>query len=145
MIKDEITKKIGEAMKARDGVRLSTLRLLSSALNYEFIAKQRELTEDEEIIVVKREIKKRREAIEAYQKAGQVERAEKEKEELEVLEEFMPKAASQEKIESLVEQIIDKVGKSPSNFGLVMKEVMGKLGPGADGSLISDIVKRKLS
>ncbi len=145
MIRDEITRKIGEAMKARDEVRLSTLRLLSSALNYEFIARQKELTEDEELAVVKREIKKRREAIEAYQKAGQLERLEREQKELEVLEEFMPKMASEEEVKSLVDQAIDRIGKNPSNFGLVMKEVMGKLGSRADGSLVSRIVKEKLS
>ncbi len=145
MIRDEITKKIGEAMKARDEVRLSTLRLLSSALNYEFIAKQKNLTEDEEFAVVKREIKKRKEAIEAYQKAGQLERAEKEGKELEILEEFMPEAASEEEIEALVEEVVGKIGKSPSNFGAVMKEVMGKLGSRADGSLVSRIVAKKLS
>ncbi len=145
MIRDSLTKKIGEAMKSHDEIRLSTLRLLSSALNYEFIAKQRELTEDDELAVVKREIKKRKEAIEAYQKLGQLERAEKEQKELEVLEEFMPKMASQEEIESLVERVIDKVGKNSSNFVLIMKDVMGKLGSRADGSLVSRIVKEKLS
>ncbi len=145
MIKDEITKKIGDAMKARDEVRLSTLRLLSSALNYEFIAKQKELTEDEELLVVRREIKKRKEAIDVYRKAGQIERAEREQRELEILEEFMPEVASQEEIEFLVEQVIKKVGRSPSNFGVIMKEVMGKLGSRADGSLVSGIVKEKLS
>ena len=69
MIADTITKLIADAMKARDEIRLSTLRMLSSALNYEYIAKQHELSEEEELEVVRHEAKKRRDAIEAYKKA----------------------------------------------------------------------------
>ena len=79
MISDTITQKIAEAMKKRDEIRLSTLRLLSSALNYEKIAKQHDLSEEEELGVVRREAKKRKDAVEAYEKAGATERAEKEK------------------------------------------------------------------
>ena len=90
MIADTITQKIGEALKAHDEIRLSTLRLLSSALNYEFIAKQHKLSEDEEIVVVRKEAKKRKEAIEVYEKAGYPDRAEKEAEELSILQEYLP-------------------------------------------------------
>lgn len=79
MIADTITQKIGEALKAHDEIRLSTLRMLSSALNYEFIAKQHKLSEEEELVVVRREAKKRKEAIEAYEKAKAQDRADKEK------------------------------------------------------------------
>ena len=75
MIADTITQKIGEVMKAKDEIRLSTLRMLSSALNYEKIDKQHTLSEEEELEVVRREAKKRRDAIEAYKKAGANERA----------------------------------------------------------------------
>ena len=68
MIADTITKKIGEALKAGDEIRLTTFRMLSSALNYEKIAKQHELSEEEELVVVQKEAKKRKDAIEAYQK-----------------------------------------------------------------------------
>ena len=145
MIRDEITRKITEALKSRDKVRLSTLRLLSSALNYEFIEKQRQLTEEEEITVVKREIKKRKEAIEVYSRVGQKERAEIEKKELAVLKEFVPEEVSQEEIEFIINNAIDRIGRSPSNFGLIMKEVMGSLGSKADGALVASLVKNKLS
>ena len=100
MITDTITQKIGEALKAHDEIRLSTLRLLSSALNYEFIAKQHKLSEDEELVVVRKEAKKRKEAIEALRqaqgkhttssKADIVERMDKETKELSILQEYLP-------------------------------------------------------
>ncbi|MBI2066050.1 GatB/YqeY domain-containing protein [Candidatus Woesebacteria bacterium] len=89
MIADTINLSIAKALKAKDEIKLSTLRLLSSALNYEFIAKQHVLTEEEELSVVRREAKKRKEAIEAYEKAGASDRAEKEKKEMAVLEEYL--------------------------------------------------------
>ena len=89
MITDTISQKIAEAMKAKDEIRLSTLRMLSSALNYEFIAKQHKLSEEEEIAVVRKEVKKRTDAIEAYKKAGATDRAEKEEAEKKILEESL--------------------------------------------------------
>ena len=106
MIVPTITQKIAEAMKARDEIRLSTLRLLSSALNYEFIAKQHVLSEEEELSVVRREAKKRKEAIEALRQAqgkltidpaGVPGRIEREKKELKILEEFLPAQMTDDK------------------------------------------------
>lgn len=99
MITDTITQKIGEALKAHDEIRLSTLRMLSSALNYEFIAKQHKLSEEEELTVVRREVKKRKEAIEALRQAqgklttsgsDMTDRIKKEEAELKILEEYLP-------------------------------------------------------
>src|SRR3990167_10613923 len=104
MISDTITQKIAEAMKKRDEIRLSTLRLLSSALNYEKIAKQHDLSGEEELAVVRREAKKRKDAIEAYEKAGATERAEKEKKELVILEEYLPAQMSEEEREQIIQE-----------------------------------------
>lgn len=105
MITDTITQKIGEALKAHDAIRLSTLRLLSSAFNYEFIAKQHKLSEDEELAVVRREAKKRKEAIEALRQAqGKrttssesdiVEKIDKEAKELSILQAYLPAEISE--------------------------------------------------
>src|SRR5690554_5743332 len=102
MITQSLQKQIADAMKSRDEIRLSTLRLLISALNYEKIAKQHELSEEEELAVVAREAKKRKDAIEAYEKAGAKDRAEKEKKELEVLQEFLPEQLSDSQLEEMV-------------------------------------------
>jgi len=145
MISDTITPKIAEAMKARDEIRLSTLRLLSSALNYEFIAKQHVLTEEEELAVVRREVKKRKDAIEAYEKAGAKERAEKEKKEMAVLEEYLPAQMSDSELIKIVDEAISVSGAtSMADMGKVMGAVVPKVAGRADGGRISKLVSEKL-
>ncbi|MEK7111839.1 MAG: GatB/YqeY domain-containing protein [Patescibacteria group bacterium] len=145
MIVPTISQKIAEAMKARDEIRLSTLRLLSSALNYEFIAKQHILNEEEELAVVRREVKKRKDAIEAYEKAGATDRAEKEKKEMAILNEFLPAGMSDEEVTKLVDAAIAETGaKSIADMGKVMGAVMAKAGGRADGGVVSNLVKSKL-
>lgn len=146
MIADTITQKIGEAMKARDEIRLSTLRLLSSALNYEKIAKQHGLSEEEELAVVRREAKKRKDAIEAYEKAKATDRAEKEKKELKILEEYLPAGLSEEELIKIVDEAISAVGaKSMAEMGKVMGVAMGKAAGRADGTKVSELVKKRLA
>ncbi|MFH1971145.1 MAG: GatB/YqeY domain-containing protein [Patescibacteria group bacterium] len=146
MIADTITQKIAVALKAREEIRLSTLRLLSSALNYEFIEKQHKLDEQEEIVVVRKEAKKRKEAIEAYEKAGATDRAEKEKKELEILQEFLPAEMSDEELTKIVDSAIAKTNASSISdmgrvIGIVMAEAKGKV----EGSRVSLLIKEKLS
>lgn len=146
MIADTITQKISEAMKARDEIRLSTLRLLSSALNYEFIAKQHKLSEEEELVVVAKEAKKRKDAIEAYEKAGAKDRAEKEQKELLILEEYLPEQMSDAELIGLVDEAISETGaKAITDMGRVMAAVMSKVQGRADGGRVSTQVKEKLS
>lgn len=146
MIADIITKKIGEAMKAKDEIRLSTLRMLSSALNYEFIAKQHKLSEEEEIVVVRKEVKKRNDAIEAYKKAGVNDRAEKEAAEKKILEEYLPAQMPDEELEKLVNESINQLGaKTIQDMGKVIGMVMGKAAGKADGSKVAELAKQKLA
>ena len=146
MISDTITQKIAEAMKKRDEIRLSTLRLLSSALNYEKIAKQHDLSEEEELGVVRREAKKRKDAVEAYEKAGATERAEKEKKELVILEEYLPAQMSEEELAQIVDGAISASGaKSMAEMGKVMGVAMGKVAGRADGTKVMELVKKKLA
>lgn len=99
LITNVINQKIAEALKAKDETKLSTLRMLSSAFNYEFIAKQHKLSEEEELVVVRQEAKKRKDAIEAFKMAqgkqttsgtNQDERIKQEEAELAILEEYLP-------------------------------------------------------
>lgn len=146
MIADTINKKIAEALKAHDEVRLSTLRLLSSALNYEFIAKQHKLNEEQELVVVRREGKKRKEAIEAYEKAGAKERADKEKKELAILAEFLPAEMTEEEIIRLVNEAMRQTGaKTLAEMGKVIGLVMAKAKGRADGGKVAELVRSKLS
>mgnify|MGYP001572807876 FL=1 len=145
MITDTITQKIGEALKAHDEIRLSTLRLLSSAFNYEFIAKQHKLFEDEELVVVRREAKKRKEAIEAYEKAGYKDRADKEAKELSILQEYLPPEISDEEIAKLVDEAIKETqAASIKDMGKVIGFVKAKTKGSADGAKIAELVKSKL-
>ena len=145
MIADTISQKIAEALKAKDEIRLSTLRLLSSALNYEFIAKQHKLSEEEELGVVRREAKKRKEAIEAYQKAGAQDSAEKEKKEMEILEAYLPPQMPDEELVKIVDEAISQTGgKTMADMGKVMGAAVGKAAGRADGGRISEIVRQKL-
>ncbi len=145
MIIDNIQKQINEAMKARDEIRLSTLRMLSSAMNYEKIAKQHDLGEEEELAVVRSEAKKRRDAIEAYQKANQVDRAEKEKKELSILEEYLPVQMTDDELSKIVDEAIGETGATQiSDMGRVIGAVMAKAKGMADGSRVSALVKEKL-
>jgi len=137
---------IAEAMKARDEIRLSTLKMLSSALNYEKIAKQHDLNDEEEMVVVRREAKKRTDAIEVYNKAEAVDRAEKEAKELEVLKTFLPPDISDEDLAKIVEESITQIGAvAISDMGKVMGVVMSKTNGAADGKKVADLVKSKLT
>ena len=145
MISDTITQKIGEAMKAKDEIRLSTLRMLSSALNYEKIDKQHTLSEEEELEVVRREAKKRRDAIEAYKKAGANERAEKEEKELAILQEYLPEQMPDSELEKKVKEAISQTGASSmADIGKVMGVVMAKVKGRAEGGKVSELVRKNL-
>jgi uncharacterized protein YqeY len=145
MIAQTLQAKIGEALKAHDEIRLSTLRLLSSAFNYEFIAKQHELTEEEELVVVRKEAKQRRDSIEAYKKAGALDRAEREEAELKILQEYLPPEMDEATLSKLVTEAITQLGaKTTSDMGRVIGLVKSKA-PNVDGSKIAQIVNSKLN
>jgi uncharacterized protein YqeY len=144
MITDTITKQIGEAMKAHDEVRVSTLRLLSSALNYEFIAKQHKLSEEEELNVVRREAKKRKEAIEMYKKAGAVDRAAREEAELKILQEYLPPEMGEEELVKIIDEAVARIKPAGlADMGKVIGFVKSKA-PNAEGGKIAGLVKAKL-
>jgi uncharacterized protein YqeY len=147
MIKDEMQKKIAGAMKAGDTIRLETLKMLSAALTNAEIEKKREkLTKDEELAVVKKEAKKRRDAIDAYEKAGARQRAEKEKKELEILENYLPEEMPDEELEKIVDGVIKIAGVSDvRDSGRVIGQVMGKVSGRVRGERVAAMVKDKLS
>ena len=146
MIKDTITQRIAEALKSRDEIRLSTLRLLLSALNYARIDKRSDLTEEEELDIVRKEAKKRKDAIEAYEKAGAKDRAEKEGKELEILKEYLPEDMSDEEIEKLIIEGIKNTGAVQiKDMGKVIGFVMQAAKGQADGKKVTELVKNKLT
>ena len=145
MIAKTLQTKIGEAMKAHDETRTSTLRLLLSAFNYEQINKQHDLTEEEELAVIRREAKKRKEAVEMYKGAGADDRAAKEEAELAILQEYLPPEMGEEELAKIIDEAFTQIKPAGlSDMGKVVGFVKGRA-PNADGGKIAEIVKGKLS
>ena len=156
MIANTINQKIAEALKAKKEVRLSTLRLLSSAFNYERISKQHDLTEDEEITVIKREAKKRSDAIEGLKQAQGKHstsdaatlqnRLEQEEAELQILKELLPQEMSSDETEKLIDEAISELGASGiRDMGRVIGLVMQKAKSAADGKKVAEMARSKLT
>ena len=135
-----------DAMKERDGERRDALRLILNALRTSEKELQRPLHDDEELQVLQRERKRRLEAIEAFRAAGREEQAEREEDELDVLEEFMPEPLSEDELEEIIDDVISEVGAtSIRDLGRVMAGVMHQVSGRADGSTVSQLVKEKLA
>ena len=135
-----------DAMKERDAERRDALRLILNALRAAEKEIQRPLHGDEELQVLQRERKRRLEAIEAYRAAGREEQAEKEEDELDVLEDFMPEPLSEDELELIVDDAIAENGAtSLRDLGRVMADVMPQIAGRADGSAVSQLVREKLA
>jgi uncharacterized protein YqeY len=137
---------IKAAMLAKEADKLSTLRLLKSAIGYVQIERKTESLPDADFIaIVQKEVKKRRDAIEQYEKGGRPELAAKEKQEIPVLETFLPQALSPEELEQLIKATIQEVGAtSKKEMGAVIKAVQAKAAGRADGKTISGLVGKLL-
>jgi len=145
-ILEKLTEDMKAAMKSGDKEKLSTIRLLRGRLKDAAIAKQGELSEDEEIQVLTSAAKKRRESIKAYTEAGRMDLAEKEQRELEVIQTYLPQALSAEEVEKIVDQVIEEVGaQTMKDMGKVMPVVMAKVKGRADGKQVNELVRKKLS
>jgi uncharacterized protein len=141
---DTITKDMITSMKAKDSLRTNTLRSLKTVLMLE--ANQEALSEDEEMKKLLSAAKKRRDAIEMYEKAGKTELADKEKAELDIIKSYLPEELSENEIKAFVKEIIDRNNYSDAkDFGMVMKELMPKVKGKSDGKLVQEIVKSFLS
>ena len=145
-LQEQIQQEIKAAMMAKDADRLSTLRLLKSVIGYLLVERKAETISDADFVgLVQKEVKKRRDAIEQYEKGGRPELAEKEKKEIPVLEIFLPKALSPEELEQVVKATIAEVGAtSKKEMGSVIKAVQAKVGAKAEGKTISGMVGKLL-
>ena len=145
-LREKIKNDFKEAFKAKEISRLSVLKMLNATIANAEIAKNRqELSEEELIGVISSEAKKRKDAIEQYEKAGRESLASQEKEELEILKNYLPEQLPEEKIRELVQKIIKEIGAdSPADFGKVMGKIAPQLKGRADGAIIAEIVKEEL-
>ena len=146
-LQDTILADMTAAMKAKDAERLSTLRMVKSNLMNRKIEKGSELTDDEIIKALQSLVKQRRDSIESYEAAGRTELAAKEAAEITFIEAYLPQAATQEEIDAAVASAVASTGASSiKDMGNVMKATMANLsGKSADGRLVSDTVKSKLT
>lgn len=143
---ETIDQEVKEAMKARDAERRDALRLILNALKSSQKELQRPLSEEEELQVLQRERKKRREAADAFRTGGREERAQQEEDELAILQEFMPEPLAEEEIERIVDDAIaENKATSMRDMGRVMADVTPQIAGRADGSAVSQIVREKLA
>jgi uncharacterized protein YqeY len=145
-LREQVVKDLTAAMKAQDANRTSTLRMVKAAMMNRQIEKGSELDDDEMQKLLRSLVKQRRDSIEQYEKAGRQELVDKEKAEIEVIETYLPQAASPEEIAQAVAAAIAETGASSmKDMGKVMKAAQAALaGKNADGKLISELVKAKL-
>ena len=147
-IPEQVQKDMVEAMRSRDELRLSCLRMMKSALKNKEIDKRALLDEKEAQQVLSTLIKQRRDSIEQFQKGGRQELADKEAAEIKVIETYLPKALGEEEITAAVKATVAEMG-SPTmkDMGTVMKNAMARLqasGARVEGKTVSEIVKKQL-
>jgi uncharacterized protein len=147
-LKDTISQDLKNAMKSGEKLRLETLRTIRAALMEKEIEKRgsgNPMSPEDELGVLSTAAKKRRESIEQFQNGGRPELAEQERQELAIIQEYLPKQMSSEEIEKTVRDIVAQSGASgPGDFGKVMPQVMKQLKGKADGRLIQETVKKLL-
>jgi len=152
-IGEKIQTEIVVAMKARDEHRLTTLRMVKSALKNKEIDKREPLTDAEETQILTTLIKQRKESVESFTKGGRPELAAKEATEIVMIEGFLPQAAGEEELRELVQAAIAQIAEAgakpgPKEMGTVMKAVQQQIqaaGLRADGKLVSELVKAELA
>ncbi len=145
MLKEKLQEDLKSAMMARDEAKLSTVRFLMSDMNYFKIEKQRELTDEDIIMLIERQVKRHKESIEGFEKGNRTEMAEKEKRELTILQSYLPAQMSQEDVEKAVIEAINSTGATAiTEMGKVMGALSSLRGK-ADFTLVSQLVKEKLS
>jgi len=145
-LQEKLGQEIKSAMLARNPERLGALRMLKSAVGYAQIEKKVETLPDAEFVtIVQKEIKKRRDSVEQFEKGGRPELAAKEKQEITVLESFLPQPLSPEDLEKLVKETIAETGAtSKKDMGSVIKAVQAKAAGRAEGKSISQLVGKLL-
>ncbi len=145
-LRDKINENLTAAMKAKDSLRLSVLRMMKSAVKNKEIELRAELEDNQAIQVLSTLIKQRKDSIEQFTAGGRLDLAQKEAAEIKIIEEYLPAAVSEDEIEKVVDDVLRETGaSSPKDVGMVMKNCMahfsGKL---VDGKQVNAAVRRRL-
>lgn len=142
---DKVKSDLIVAMKDKDKFKLDVIRMLKSAIQMEAISVNHELSDDEVLGVIKREVKKRKSSVEEYAKYGKDEMVESINKEIEILNVYLPEELSEEKIIEIAEATIAEMNATPKEMGLVIKAIVEKYGAQVDKGLLARIVKEKLN
>jgi uncharacterized protein len=144
-VKDQISGDLKDAMRARDQLRLDTLRSVLSAFTYRRVEAGHDLSDDEQLAVVQKQVKQRSDSIAEYAKAGRDDLVAKETREREILQQYLPAQKSADEIREIVRQAVAGLPSEGRNQGAAMKAVMPQLRGLADGNLVRQIVTEELA
>ncbi|PYS41019.1 MAG: glutamyl-tRNA amidotransferase [Acidobacteria bacterium] len=146
-LQEKIQSELADAMRSKDQLRLSVLRMMKAAVKNKEVDKMKPLEEREVLAVLNTLIKQRKDSVEQFRKGGREELAQKEEAEIKIIQEYLPAAASDDEIRSAIEEAIQETGAAAmKDMGKVMKATMMRLdGKTADGGRVSQLVKEKLS
>lgn len=146
-IQEKIQNQMTDAMRNKDQLRLSVLRMMKSAIKNKEIEKMKPLDEGEALSVLNTLVKQRKDSVDQFRKGGREELAQKEEAEIKVIEEYLPAAATEDDIRKAIDEAVQETGAaSVKDMGKVMKAALARLaGKSADGSKVSQMVKEKLS
>lgn len=145
-MRERILEDLKKAMKAQDKKTLSVIRMVKGAMQMEELNKKRELTDEEVISVIGKQIKTRKESIIEYEKGNRSDLIEETKEEIEILNKYMPEQLNEEEINKIIDEIFNDVKPSSiKDMGKIMKEATSKLNGKANMSMVSSIIKEKLN
>lgn len=141
---EKIKNDLNQALKDKDEVKVSVLRMLVSEIHNKQISnKSDEISDDEIIKVIRQQVKKTKESIEAYKQGKRDDLVKKESQELDILNKYLPQEMSQDELEKVIKEIIDGVKpQGPQDFGKVMSKAMKRLSGRVDGSKVSEVVKK---
>ena len=145
-LKEQLLSDMKEAMKSKDSVKLGTVRSVISAVKNQEIDLKKELDEEEILILVSREVKKRKEAAVLYEKGARPELKDKEIQEMEILKTYLPEQVSEEDLRKRIQEVIDETGaQGMKDFGKIMKTLVPEFKGKADNAQIKELANEYLS
>jgi len=145
-LRERLDEDLKSAMRARDSLRMNTIRGLKSAVKYREIELMKPLDEAGILGVAATEIKRRRDSVEQYRAGNRLDLADKEEAEIRLLQDYLPLQLSAAEIEAKVDEVIGRVGaKGPKDMGAVMKALLPDVQGRADGKVVSELVKQRLA
>lgn len=142
---EQINKDMVESMKNKDSFSLATIRMAKGAIQLETINKKKELTDEEVVSVIAKQIKIRNDSITEFTKANRLDLVEQNKKEIEILNKYMPEQLSLEEVNKIIEEAFAKLNPTSKDMGLIMKEISPKLKGKADMGKVNAIIKEKLA